>query len=101
MARILVVEDSPDIRVLIRMLLESAGHEVLTASDGREGVETAGRERPDLVLMDLSLPVLSGWEAARQIKSQPETADITVIAVTAHAMQGDRERAMAAICASK
>ena len=98
MARILVVEDSPDIRVLIRMLLESAGHEVLTASDGREGVETAARERPDLVLMDLSLPVLSGWEAARQIKSQPETADITVIAVTAHAMQGDRERAMAAGC---
>lgn len=98
MARILVVEDSPDIRVLIRMLLESAGHEVLTASDGREGVETAGRERPDLVLMDLSLPVLSGWEAARQIKSQPDTADITVIAVTAHAMQGDRERAMAAGC---
>jgi CheY-like chemotaxis protein len=98
MARILVVEDSPDIRVLIRMLLESAGHEVLTAGDGREGVETAGREKPDLVLMDLSLPVLSGWEAARQIKSQPETADITVIAVTAHAMQGDRERAMAAGC---
>jgi CheY-like chemotaxis protein len=98
MARILVVEDSPDIRVLIRMLLESAGHEVLTASDGREGVATAGSEKPDLVLMDLSLPVLSGWEAARQIKSQPETADITVIAVTAHAMQGDRERAMAAGC---
>jgi CheY-like chemotaxis protein len=98
MARILVVEDSPDIRVLIRMLLESAGHEVLTANDGREGVETAARERPDLVLMDLSLPVLSGWEAARQIKSQPETAGITVIAVTAHAMQGDRERAMAAGC---
>jgi CheY-like chemotaxis protein/nitrogen-specific signal transduction histidine kinase len=98
MARILVVEDSPDIRVLIRMLLESAGHEVLTASDGREGVETAVRERPDLILMDLSLPVLSGWEAARQIKSAPETSGITVIAVTAHAMQGDRERALAAGC---
>jgi CheY-like chemotaxis protein len=98
MARILVVEDSPDIRVLIRMLLESAGHEVLTASDGREGVETAASERPDLILMDLSLPVLSGWEATRQIKSRPETAGITIIAVTAHAMQGDRERAMAAGC---
>jgi CheY-like chemotaxis protein len=98
MARILVVEDSPDIRVLIRMLLESAGHEVLTASDGREGVETAMSERPDLILMDLSLPVLSGWEATRQIKRNPDTAGITVIAVTAHAMQGDRERAMAAGC---
>lgn len=98
MAKILVVEDSPDIRVLIRMLLESAGHDVVTARDGREGVETAKRDPPDLVLMDLSLPVLSGWEATRQIKSDPEIADITVIAVTAHAMQGDRERALAAGC---
>jgi CheY-like chemotaxis protein len=98
MARILVVEDSPDIRALIRMLLEPAGHEVLTAADGGEGVEAARRERPDLVLMDLSLPVLSGWEAARQIKSDPATSHITVLAVTAHAMQGDRDRALAAGC---
>jgi len=98
MARILVVEDSPDIRVLIRMLLEQAGHEVVTAADGREGVETARREKPDLVLMDLSLPVLSGWEAARQIKSEPATSSITVLAVTAHAMQGDKDRALAAGC---
>lgn len=97
-ARILVVEDSPDIRVLIRMLLEAAGHEVMTASDGRAGVETARRERPDLVLMDLSLPVLSGWEAAKEIKESPETASIPVVAVTAHAMHGDRERALAAGC---
>ncbi|MEP6470727.1 MAG: response regulator [Acidobacteriota bacterium] len=97
-ARILVVEDSPDIRVLIRMLLEAAGHDVITASDGREGVETAKRERPDLVLMDLSLPVLSGWEAAKAIKETPETASIPVVAVTAHAMHGDRERALAAGC---
>ncbi len=98
MARILVVEDSPDIRVLIRMLLEPAGHQVLTAADGREGVEATRRERPDLVLMDLSLPVLSGWEATRQIKSDPATSSITVLALTAHAMQGDRDRAMAAGC---
>ncbi len=98
MAKILVVEDSPDIRVLVRLLLESAGHEVLTANDGREGVETARRARPDLVLMDLSLPVLSGWEATRQIKSEPAMAGITILAVTAHAMQGDRERALAAGC---
>jgi CheY-like chemotaxis protein len=98
MANILVVEDSPDIRALIRMLLEPAGHRVSIASDGREGVEAARRERPDLVLMDLSLPVLSGWEATRQIKSDPATSSIAVLAVTAHAMQGDRERALAAGC---
>jgi CheY-like chemotaxis protein len=97
-ARILVVEDSPDIRVLIRMLLEAGGHEVTTASDGRAGVETARLERPDLVLMDLSLPVLSGWEAAKEIKEHPDTASIPVVAVTAHAMHGDRERALAAGC---
>src|SRR5450759_3519930 len=90
MAKILVVEDSPDIRALIRLLLETAGHDVITANDGREGVETARRERPDLVLMDLSLPILSGWEATRQIKSEPATAGITVLAVTAHAMRGGR-----------
>ena len=80
------------------MLLESAGHEIFAASDGREGVEAARRHRPDLVLMDLSLPILSGWEAARQIKSDPSTSGIPVVAVTAHAMQGDRQRALAAGC---
>src|SRR6266536_822358 len=98
MARILVVEDSPDIRVLVRMLLEAAGHEVTTASDGRAGVQTTRVERPDLVLMDLSLPVLSGWEATKEIKEHPDTAAIPVVAVTAHAMHGDRERALAAGC---
>jgi CheY-like chemotaxis protein len=98
MARILVVEDSPDIRELVRVLLESAGHEVLTASDGQEGVALTRERHPNLVLMDLSLPVLSGWEATREIKADPATASIPVIAVTAHAMQGDRERALAAGC---
>ena len=98
MARILSVEDSPDIRALVRMLLTAAGHEVLSANDGKAGVEAARRERPDLVLMDLSLPVLSGWEATRRLKSDPATATIPVLAVTAHAMQGDRERALAAGC---
>ena len=98
MARILVVEDSPDIRVLVRMLLEAAGHQVTTASDGRAGVEAVRAERPDLVLMDLSLPVLSGWEAAKEIKEDPAIASIPVVAVTAHAMHGDRERALAAGC---
>jgi signal transduction histidine kinase len=98
MARILVVEDSPDVRALLRVLLEAADHEVFTASDGQEGVEATREKKPDLVLMDLSLPILSGWEAARQIKSDDATAGIPVIAVTAHAMQGDRERALAAGC---
>lgn len=98
MARILVVEDSPDIRALIRMLLESAGHEVSTANDGKQGIEAARRERPDLVIMDLSLPLLSGWEATRVLKADPETSQTIVLAVTAHAMQGDRERALAAGC---
>ena len=98
MARILVVEDSPDIRALVQMLLEAAGHQVSTASDGQEGVRSAQSVRPDLILMDLSLPILSGWEATRAIKSNPDTSRIPVIAVTAHAMQGDRERALAAGC---
>ncbi|HEX9149998.1 MAG TPA: response regulator [Thermoanaerobaculia bacterium] len=96
--KILVVEDSPDIRVLVRMLLEAGGHEVLTAADGRAGVEAAREVQPDLVLMDLSLPILSGWEAARAIKDDPATSSIPVVAVTAHAMHGDRERALAAGC---
>ncbi|HEX5134145.1 MAG TPA: response regulator, partial [Thermoanaerobaculia bacterium] len=96
--KILVVEDSPDIRVLVRMLLEAGGHEVLTAADGRAGVEAARKAQPDLVLMDLSLPILSGWEAARAIKDDPATSSIPVVAVTAHAMHGDRERALAAGC---
>jgi CheY-like chemotaxis protein len=98
MARILVVEDSPDIRVLIRMLLEAAGHEVSTAPDGRAGVEAVRAQRPELVLMDLSLPVLSGWEATKEIKEDPDIASIPIVAVTAHAMHGDRERALAAGC---
>jgi CheY-like chemotaxis protein/anti-sigma regulatory factor (Ser/Thr protein kinase) len=98
MSRILVAEDSPDIRELIRMLLESDGHTVVTVADGRAAVGAAREDPPDLVLMDLSLPILSGWEATRQIRSDAKTASVPVIAVTAHAMQGDRERALAAGC---
>ncbi len=98
MARILVVEDSPDIRALVRMLLEAEGYEVSTASDGRLGVTAAIRDKPDLILMDLSLPVLPGWEAAKEIKSVAAMASTPIVAVTAHAMQGDRERALAAGC---
>ena len=98
MAHILVAEDSPDIRELIRMLLEAAGHRVDTAPDGRSAVAATRESAPDLILMDLSLPIVSGWEATRQIRSDPATAGIPILAVTAHAMQGDRERALAAGC---
>ncbi len=98
MAKILVVEDSPDIRALIRMLLEAKSHEVSEVPDGRAAIAAARELSPDLVLMDLSLPVLSGWEATQQIRSDPATASIPIVAVTAHAMEGDRERALAAGC---
>jgi two-component system, sensor histidine kinase len=98
MARILIAEDSPDIRALVELLLSADGHQISSVTDGRAAVETARRTRPDLVLMDLSLPLLSGWEAARQIRLDPATATIPILAVTAHAMHGDRERAIAAGC---
>ena len=98
MARILIAEDSPDIRALIQMLLETEGHEVFGVSDGRAAIAAAREHEPELILMDLSLPILSGWEAARQIRSDPATASIPILAVTAHAMHGDRERALAAGC---
>jgi len=96
MSKILIVEDSPDIRALIEMLLAGAGHQTVSVTDGRAAVTAARESRPDLILMDLSLPILSGWEATRQIRSDPATAAIPIVAVTAHAMQGDRERALAA-----
>lgn len=98
MAKILIAEDSPDIRALIQMLLETEGHRVIAVADGRAAVAAAREERPELILMDLSLPILSGWEATRQIRTDPATASIPILAVTAHAMHGDRERALAAGC---
>jgi len=98
LARVLIAEDSPDIRALIEMLLADAGYEVRTVNDGRAAVAAAREWRPDLVLMDLSLPLISGWEAVRQIRLDPASNGTVIVAVTAHAMQGDRERAMAAGC---
>ncbi len=98
MARILIAEDSPDIRALIAMLLRGAGNEISAVADGRAAVAAAHEWRPDLILMDLSLPLLSGWEAARQIRQDPAGRQTPIVAVTAHAMHGDRERAMAAGC---
>ena len=96
--KILYVEDNDDNIYMLRTRLTRAGHSVVVATDGAQGVEMAARERPDLILLDLSLPVVDGWEAARRIKAEPETSRIPIIALTAHAMAGDREKAMAAGC---
>jgi two-component system cell cycle response regulator DivK len=96
--RILVVEDDPDNRRIVVKVLTLEGYEVLEAIDGRSAVALARREHPDLVIMDLAIPGLDGWEASRQLKSEPETADIPIIALTAFAMRGDEERAREAGC---
>jgi two-component system, cell cycle response regulator DivK len=98
MPKVLLVEDNPDNREALSRHLRRKGYEVLIAVDGGEGVEKARPEVPDLVLMDMSLPVLDGWEATRRLKADPETRAIPVIALTAHAMAGDREKALEAGC---
>jgi two-component system cell cycle response regulator DivK len=97
-ATILYVEDNEDNVYMLSSRLKRRGFSVIVARDGAEGVEMAGRERPDLVLMDLSLPVIDGWEATRRIKTAAGTSGIPVIALSAHAMTGDREKALAAGC---
>jgi two-component system, cell cycle response regulator DivK len=97
MKKILVIEDVEFNRDLLVQLLEE-DYEVLTAVDGAEGLALAERERPDLVLMDLSLPVIDGWEATRRLKAHPALKDVPVIALSAHAMIGDEERARQAGC---
>jgi CheY-like chemotaxis protein len=96
--KILYVEDNEDNIFVLESRLKRQGHTVLIARDGASGVHLAAIERPDVILMDLSLPVLDGWEATRQIKAGPQTRHIPVIALTANAMRGDREKALAAGC---
>jgi len=98
MTRILLVEDNEMNRDMLSRRLERKEFEVIIATDGQAGVNMATAETPDLILMDLSLPVIDGWEATRQIKSNPATQSIPVIALTAHAMAGDEEKALAAGC---
>ena len=98
MAKILLVEDNELNRDMLSRRLIKRGHEVALAVDGAQGVEMAKSEMPDLVLMDMSLPVVNGWDATRQIKGAPETSAIPVLALTAHAMDGDREKALQAGC---
>jgi two-component system cell cycle response regulator DivK len=98
MPKILIVEDNELSRDMLSRRLRRKGYEVLVATDGQEGIAMAQRELPDLVLMDLSLPDLDGWEATRRLKKDAKTQHIPVIALTAHAMSGDREKAIDAGC---
>ena len=98
MHKILLVEDNEMNRDMLSRRLERKGYTVAIAVDGQQGVDMTYSESPELILMDMSLPGLDGWEATRQIKGAPATRGIPVIALTAHAMSGDREKAMAAGC---
>ncbi|HEY7156424.1 MAG TPA: response regulator [Gemmataceae bacterium] len=98
MPKVLLVEDNEENRDALSRHLRRKGYEVLIAVDGRGGVDVARAETPELILMDMSLPVLDGWQATRQLKAEPETRGIPIIALTAHAMAGDRERALEAGC---
>jgi two-component system, cell cycle response regulator DivK len=98
MPKILYVEDNEDNVYMLVRRLKRHGFEVLVATDGEQGVAIAQSEHPDLIVMDLNMPVLDGWEATRRLKGAPETAAIPIIALSAHAMSGDRERALDAGC---
>jgi CheY-like chemotaxis protein len=98
MAKILLVEDNELNRDMLSRRLARRGHQVIVAVDGRAALALAASERPDLILMDMSLPVLDGWEATRRLKAAPATRPIPVIALTAHAMVADRERSLEAGC---
>jgi CheY-like chemotaxis protein len=98
MPKILLVEDNEANRDMLARRLERRGYQVAVAVDGGAGVAMALSEAPDLILMDMSLPTLDGWEATRQLKSSPTTGSIPIIALTAHAMSGDRERALESGC---
>jgi len=96
--RILVVEDQPDNRRIVRDLLTRSGYEIIEARTGEEGVTLAETQRPDLILMDIQLPLIDGYEAARRIKANPELRHIPIIAVTSYALSGDDVKAFAAGC---
>jgi two-component system cell cycle response regulator DivK len=98
MARILLVEDNDMNRDMLSRRLQRKGHEVLMAADGMQALLMAESEMPDLMLLDMSLPLIDGWEVARRVKASPSTEQLPIIALTAHAMAGDREKALAAGC---
>ncbi len=96
--RILVVEDDEDNLELVCFLLEQAGFQTLKAKDGRSGLELATSQHPEMILLDMSIPEIDGWKVARQIKDNPETQDIIIVALTGHTAPGDRKRALSAGC---
>ena len=98
MPKILYLEDNDDNVYMLRSRLERKGYEVFVAGDGEQGIAAAKREQPDLILLDLSLPVMDGWEAAQHLKGGEATSTIPIIALTAHAMSGDREKALSVGC---
>jgi len=98
MTRILLVEDDNMLQDILAERLEFRDFDVILAADGQTGIEKAKTENPDIILMDMRLPIIDGWEATRQLKSAPETHHIPIIALTAHALIGDREDSMAAGC---
>jgi len=97
-ATVLLVEDNPQNRKLARTILTLEGHEVLEAPDARAALETLARRRPDVVLVDIQLPGMDGLELVQRLRSDPETADLVIVAMTAYAMRGDRERCLRAGC---
>ena len=98
MAKILVVEDNEMNLDMLSRRLSRRGYDVVIATDGAKGVELAHSEQPDLILMDMSLPIMDGWQATRQLKADPDVKHIPIIALTAHAIAGDREKCLAAGC---
>ena len=98
MAYILLVEDTQDNRAIAELILREAGHTVLSVADGESGMAAAAALHPDLILMDLALPLVDGWEATRRLKADPTTRDIPVVAFTAHVLQEDADRAREAGC---
>lgn len=98
MAKLLLVEDHEEIWDFLSRRLKRRGFDVVLAFDGRQGVEMARSERPDVILLDMNLPVIDGWTAARELKAAGETTGIPIIALTAHAMSGDREKTLQAGC---
>lgn len=98
MSKILVVEDQEDNRQILRDLLGSVGHEIIEAHDGVAALEQAAKHRPDLILMDIQLPMMDGYETTRRIKANPELAKIPIVVVTSYALSGDEDKARAAGC---
>ncbi|PWU19675.1 MAG: two-component system response regulator [Verrucomicrobia bacterium] len=98
MAKILYIDDTENNRILVARRLGKSGHNVLTAESARQGLALASSEKPDIILMDMGMPDMDGWAATRQLKNDPALRHIPVIALTAHAMQGDREKSLQAGC---